>query len=345
MGTSTDNDGTRFDGAAGEGTAEGRTGIPVVSVVGPTAAGKSDLAVDVALRLRASGRHAEIINADSMQLYRGMDIGTAKMAEEERRGVEHHLLDIWDVTEPADVARFQYLARGIVDRLRSQGAVPILVGGSGLYVRAVLDKLEFPGTDPQVRARLEAELAESGPAPLHARLAERDPAAAEAILPSNGRRIVRALEVIELTGRPFTATLPDHVSSYPSVQVGLEVPRPELDERIELRVDRMWQAGLVQEVRALEEHGLSEGRTAPRALGYAQVLRFLRGECTEEEAREETVRATRRFARRQESWFRRDPRVRWLPYDAPDLTDRALALVEEAISVGVGADPAQSQSR
>ncbi|MDA2812117.1 tRNA (adenosine(37)-N6)-dimethylallyltransferase MiaA [Nocardiopsis sp. RSe5-2] len=339
MGTSTDNDGTRFDDAAGEGGAQGRAGIPVVSVVGPTAAGKSDLAVDIALRLRASGRHAEIINADSMQLYRGMDIGTAKMAEGERRGVEHHLLDIWDVTEPADVARFQYLARGIVDRLRSQGAVPILVGGSGLYVRAVLDKLEFPGTDPRVRARLEAELAESGPGPLHARLAERDPAAAEAILPSNGRRIVRALEVIELTGRPFTATLPDHVSSYPSVQVGLEVPRPELDERIELRVDRMWQAGLVEEVRALEEHGLSEGRTAPRALGYAQVLRFLRGECTEEEAREETVRATRRFARRQESWFRRDPRVQWLPYDAPDLTARALALVEEGITAG-GAAPA-----
>ncbi|WP_017536732.1 tRNA (adenosine(37)-N6)-dimethylallyltransferase MiaA [Nocardiopsis halophila] len=344
MGTSTDGDGTGT-GAAGERPPQEQGGLPVVSVVGPTAAGKSDLAVELALRLRASGRHSEIINADSMQLYRGMDIGTAKMPADERRGVEHHLLDIWEVTEPADVARFQRLARGIVDRLRAQDAVPVLVGGSGLYVRAVLDKLEFPGTDPQVRARLEAELAESGPEPLHARLAERDPAAAEAILASNGRRIVRALEVIELTGRPFTATLPDHVSSYPSVQVALQVPRPELDERIELRVDRMWRAGLVEEVRALEGHGLSDGRTAPRALGYAQVLRFLRGECTEEEAREETVRATRRFARRQESWFRRDPRVHWLPYDAPDLVERALGLVEEVIAESTGNGSTQSRAQ
>ncbi|MFW5419622.1 tRNA (adenosine(37)-N6)-dimethylallyltransferase MiaA [Nocardiopsis sp. CNT-189] len=298
----------------------------VVSVVGPTAAGKSDLAVGLALRLRP----AEIVNTDSMQLYRGMDIGTAKLPEDERRGVPHRLLDVWDVTEPADVARYQRLARGLVDGMLAAGTAPVLVGGSGLYVRAVLDELEFPGTDPEIRARLEAELAERGPAALHARLAGCDPAAAEAILPSNGRRIVRALEVVELTGRPFTATLPRHESRYPSVQIGLEVPRPELDERIARRVDLMWEAGLVEEVRELCRHGLAEGRTAPRALGYAQVLRFLAGECDEEAAREETVRATRRFARRQESWFRRDPRVHWLRYDDPDLLERSLELVAAA---------------
>lgn len=298
----------------------------MIAVVGATAVGKSDLGVELALRLGEHGLPAEIVNADSMQLYRGMDIGTAKLTADERRGVPHHLLDVWDVTQTANVADYQRMARAVIDDLRSSGRVPVLVGGSGLYVRAALDELDFPGTDPQVRARLEAELAEHGPLALHARLARLDPAAAEAILPSNGRRIVRALEVVEITGGPFTATLPEHVSHYPCVQIGLTAPRPELDERIALRVDRMWRAGLVDEVRALEKAGLRDGFTASRALGYAQVLRFLAGECTEQEAREETVRATRRFARRQESWFRRDPRVHWLPYDAPDLLDRAFAL-------------------
>ncbi|GAB3481463.1 tRNA (adenosine(37)-N6)-dimethylallyltransferase MiaA [Nocardiopsis coralliicola] len=297
-------------------------GAPVVSVVGPTAAGKSDLAVDIALALGG-----EIVNTDSMQLYRGMDIGTAKLSAAERRGVPHHLLDVWEVTEPADVARFQRMARERVDALRAAGTVPVLVGGSGLYVRAVLDHMEFPGTDPQIRARLDAELADRGPAALHARLAERDPAAGAAILPSNGRRIVRALEVVELTGRPFTATLPSHTSAYPAAQIGLKVPRPVLDERIALRVDRMWEQGLIDEVRALAARGLADGRTASRALGYAQVLRFLEGTATEEEAREETVRGTRKFARRQEAWFRRDPRIHWLAFDAPDLTGRALELI------------------
>ncbi|NUW37493.1 tRNA (adenosine(37)-N6)-dimethylallyltransferase MiaA [Nonomuraea sp. SMC257] len=291
---------------------------PVIAVVGPTAAGKSDLAVDIALRLGG-----ECVNADSMQLYRGMDIGTAKLSPEEWRGVPHHLLDIWDVTVTASVAEYQKLARALLDTL----AVPVLVGGSGLYVRAAVDDLEFPGTDPEIRARLEAELAERGPAPLYERLTREDPAAAAAILPSNGRRIVRALEVIEHSGRPFSATMPSYDGVYPCVQIGLEVPRPELDERIALRVERMWAAGLVDEVRGLLGQGLTRGRTASRALGYAQVLRFLQGEWTEEQAFEETVRATKRFARRQESWFRRDPRVRWLPYDAPDLLDRALTLV------------------
>ncbi|MFI7692173.1 tRNA (adenosine(37)-N6)-dimethylallyltransferase MiaA [Nonomuraea sp. NPDC049655] len=293
---------------------------PVIAVVGPTAAGKSDLAVDLALRLGG-----ECVNADSMQLYRGMDIGTAKLTPAEQRGVPHHLLDIWDVTVTASVAEYQRLARELFAKID----VPVLVGGSGLYVRAALDDLEFPGTDPVIRARLEAELAERGPAPLYERLRELDPPAAEAILPSNGRRIVRALEVIEHSGRPFSATMPSYDAVYPSVQLGLEVPRPVLDERIELRVERMWAAGLVEEVRALLGRGLAEGRTAGRALGYAQVIRFLEGEWTEEQAFAETVRATRRFARRQESWFRRDPRVRWLPYDAPDLLERSLAHIAD----------------
>jgi tRNA dimethylallyltransferase len=296
------------------------SGTDVIAVVGPTAAGKSDLGVELARRLGG-----EVINADSMQLYRGMDIGTAKLTLEERRGVPHHLLDVWDVTEPANVADYQRLARSAINDVRARGRVPVLVGGSGLYVRAALDDLEFPGTDPAVRARLEAELAAVGPAALHERLRARDPAAAAAILPSNGRRVVRALEVIELSGGPFAATMPEHRYIYDAVQVGLAVPRPELDRRITERVERMWAAGFVDEVRALEAKGLRDGRTAARALGYAQVLRALAGEWTDEQAREATIRATRRFARRQEAWFRRDPRVRWLPYDAPDLLALARA--------------------
>lgn len=279
----------------------------VIAVVGPTAAGKSDLGVFLAQQLGG-----EVINADSMQLYRGMDIGTAKLTPEERGGVPHHLLDIWDVTVAASVAEYQKLARARIDALLAEGRWPILVGGSGLYVRGAVDNLEFPGTDPEVRARLEDELALRGPGALHARLAAADPDAGRAILPSNGRRIVRALEVIEITGRPFTANLPGHDSVYDTLQIGVDVARPELDERIARRVDRMWEAGLVDEVRTLEAQGLREGRTAARALGYQQVLNALAGECTEEEARAETVRSTKRFARRQDTWFRRDPRVHWL---------------------------------
>ena len=297
-------------------------GQPVVAVVGPTASGKSDLGVALALELGG-----EIVNADSMQLYRGMDVGTAKLTVAERRGVPHHLLDVWDVTETASVADYQLRGRTAVDALRAAGGTPVLVGGSGLYVRAVLDDLEFPGTDPEVRARLEAEREDVGSGALHARLAALDPDAAAAILPSNGRRVVRALEVVEITGGPFAATLPEHRDVYPSVQVGLDVPRPELDRRIDVRVERMWAGGLVDEVRGLLETGLREGRTASRALGYAQVIRFLDGEWSEEQALEDTQRATRRFARRQDTWFRRDDRVVWLPHDADDLLDRALAAV------------------
>ena len=293
--------------------------LPVAAVVGPTAAGKSDLAVELARRLGG-----EVVNADAMQLYRGMDIGTSKPTTAQRRGVPHHLLDVLDVTQTATVAEFQQLARAAIDRCRARAVVPVLVGGSALYVRAVLDRFEFPGTDPAVRERLEDELAAVGAPALHARLSTVDPAAAAAILPTNGRRVVRALEVVELTGQPFSATLPSKVYAYDGVvQIGLDVPRDLLDQRIEARVGRMWEAGFVDEVRRLEP-GLRHGRTAARALGYAQVLAFLAGESSEQEARERTVRATRRFARRQDSWFRKDPRIDWLPFDAPDLVALAL---------------------
>jgi tRNA dimethylallyltransferase len=298
----------------------------LIAVVGPTAAGKSDLAVDLALAL-----DGEVINADSMQLYRGMDIGTAKLTLAERRGVPHHLLDVWDVTKTASVAEYQDLATAVIDGIEQRGRVPVLVGGSGLYVRAALGDLEFPGTDEEIRERLEAELAASGPAPLYARLGLADPVAAAAILPSNGRRIVRALEVIELSGRPFSATLPGYDAGRPAVQLGLRVDRQELDRRIEARVDRMWAAGFEDEVRNLAGQQLGAaggGRTAARALGYQQMLRYLDGEWTLEQARAETVRATRRFARRQESWFRRDPRVTWLEADG-QITARALHAVSK----------------
>jgi tRNA dimethylallyltransferase len=295
---------------------------PVVAVVGPTATGKTALAVALAQRLGG-----EVVNADSMQLYRGMDIGTAKPDLAERAGVPHHLLDLWDVREPASVAEYRQRARAEIDRLRAVGRLPLLVGGSGLYVRAVLDELEFPGTDPALRARLEEELAAVGPAELHGRLARLDPAAADAVLPSNGRRIVRALEVIELTGSPFRGSLPEPRPHYPAVVVGLDRSPDELDERVSVRVDRMWAAGFVAEVEALAAAGLREGPTASRALGYAQVLAQLDGTLTPEEARERTVTTTRRFVRRQRSWFRRDPALTWFDAARPDLLNAVTAQV------------------
>jgi tRNA dimethylallyltransferase len=296
---------------------------PVVAVVGPTAAGKSALAVELALRLAG-----EVVNADSMQLYRGMDIGTAKLRPEERRGVPHGL-DIWDVTEPASVVAFQTVARAAIDDIYARGRVPLLVGGSGLYVRAVLEQFDFPGTDPALRASLEAELAEVGPAAMHARLAERAPEAAARILPTNGRRIVRALEVVMLTGT-FVASLPEPTPYYPAVHIGVDRDPDELDALVAARVDRMFADGLVDEVRTLAARGLRDGRTASRALGYQQVLRYLAGECTLQEARDETVQATRRFVRRQRSWFRRDPAVVWLNGASPTLVDDALAVCAAA---------------
>lgn len=294
--------------------------IRVVALNGPTASGKTAVAVEVARQLAASGVTAEVVNADSMLVYRGMDIGTAKPTLTERGGVPHHLIDIMEVTQTASVADFQSLARQAIAGCRDRGVVPILAGGSALYVHAILDDFSFPGTDPAVRARLEAELAAVGPERLHARLASLAPQAAAGILPGNGRRIVRALEVVELTGG-FTSTLPAWEYALGEVvQFGLELPRDEMDARIEARVERMWSEGLVAEVEGLLLRGLREGRTASRALGYRQVLAYLDGELTEREAREATTSGTRRFARKQLGWFRRDPRITWLPA-GPDAAD------------------------
>jgi tRNA dimethylallyltransferase len=297
----------------------------LVVLVGATAAGKSDLAVALAQVLAG-----EVVNADSMQLYRGMDIGTAKLSLAERQGVPHHLLDVLDVTETATVAAYQERARAVIRDVLRRGRVPILVGGSGLYIRAVIDPLDFPGTDPAVRAELESELTAVGAARLHERLGRMDPVAAAAIGPANGRRIVRALEVRALTGGAYAARLPDHADLPDVTMIGLEVPRDQLYARIATRVDRMWAAGLVDEVRALEHAGLREGRTASRALGYRQVLQLLAGELDEPTARDQTVSATRRFGRRQAQWFRPDPRVAWLPYDDPRLVEIALEQVRRA---------------
>ena len=305
---------------------------PIVAVVGATAAGKSGLSLDLAERL-----DGEVVNTDALQVYRGMDVGTAKLPEAERRGIPHHLLDLLDVSDPLTVAEFQAWARTEIAAIRARGRVPVLVGGSALYTRAVLDRFEFPGTDPEVRRSLEAELAETGPAPLHARLAEADPVAAARILPDNGRRIVRALEVVEITGRAFSASLPEHIYADPrSIQIGIDIDRPTLDARIAARVRRMYDDGLVEEVRRLLDSGLEQGRTARTAIGYREVAAYLRGELTLDEAVEQTTTATRRFSRRQDSWFRKDPRVVWVRWDDPDRVAQALRAVA---AVGL-ADPA-----
>ncbi|UMG93609.1 tRNA (adenosine(37)-N6)-dimethylallyltransferase MiaA [Nocardioides sp. TF02-7] len=297
--------------------------VPIVAIVGPTAAGKTGLSLDLAEALGG-----EVVNTDAMQLYRGMDIGTAKLPAADRRGIPHHLLDRLTVRDPATVAEFQGWAREVVADLRARERVPVLVGGSALYTRAVLDRFEFPGTDPTLRARWEAELEERGPAALHALLAERDPEAAARILPDNGRRVVRALEVIDITGRPFSATLPQLEYADPAtVQVGVRIDRDLLEQRIAQRVDAMFDAGLVDEVRRLLDEGLAEGRTASRAIGYRQVVAHLAGELTLEEARDRTVVATRQFARRQLAWWRNDPRIHWVDHDDPDRVERALAVV------------------
>ncbi len=285
---------------------------PIITVVGATATGKSDLALDLADRLGG-----EIINTDSMQFYRGMDIGTAKLPIDERRGIPHHLIDILDVTEEANVQDFQARAREAIADIRDRGLRPILVGGSGLYVRAAVDHMEFPGTDPEVRARLEAEVATDRWA-LHQKLRELDPKAAEKITVNDQRRIVRALEVIELTGRPFSAQLPDYQEIEPTIHLGLSMDRAILHERIATRVDLMWEHGWVDEVTRLLGVGLAEGKTASRAIGYAQIQRHLDGELTAAEAKEETTIRTRQFARRQDTWFRRDPRIRWIDGSAAD---------------------------
>ena len=294
----------------------------VVAVVGATATGKSGLALDLAERL-----DGEVVNADSMQLYRGMDIGTAKLPAAERRGVPHHLLDVLDVTEESTLAAYQSAARAAIADIRGRGRMPVLAGGSGLYVRAALDELEIPPADPQVRARLEARSAAGEDDALREELRRVDPAAAEAIQDNNIRRIIRALEVVEITGRPFSATAPTKTYVRPSVVIGLRDDWDALTGRIERRVEQMWVDGLLDEVRYLESLGLRRGRTASRAIGYAQALGELDGEMTQAEAVASTQAATRRYARRQESWLRPDPRVQWLDAAAPDLLEQAVALV------------------
>ena len=298
---------------------------PLIVVVGPTGTGKTDLSLALAEHMRDAGDAAEIVNADAMQFYRGMDIGTAKLLPGEWRGTPHHLIDILDVTDEATVARYQPRARTVIQEIAQRGAVPILVGGSGLYVSSVIYDLRFPGTDAGIRERLEGELKERGPGMLYRRLADLDPAAAASIGPSNGRRIVRALEVIELTGEPFSASLPDEPAPWmPTVVLGLRAPRDELTARLDARVERMWRAGLVDEVAGLVPAGIERGVTASRAIGYAQAIAQLHGRLDEREAIEQTQQLTRRYARRQVSWFKRYPGLHWLDYDDPELVDRAL---------------------
>ena len=297
---------------------------PIVALVGATASGKTGLSLDLAERLGG-----EVVNTDAMQVYRGMDVGTAKLPVAERRGIPHHLLDVLDVTEPATVALFQGWARAAIDDIRDRRATPVLVGGSALYTRAIVDRFEFPGTDESLRRELEAELERVGAPALHRRLASVDPAAADQMEPGNGRRVVRALEVIALTGRPYGASLPRLEYADPlTVQIGVDIDRPTLDERIARRVDEMFAAGFVKEVEALLDRGLADSLTAQRAIGYREVIGFLAGDRSRAEAIEQTKAATRRFARRQDGWFRKDPRIVWVAHDDPDRVERAVEAVE-----------------
>jgi tRNA dimethylallyltransferase len=301
----------------------------LVVIVGATGTGKSELSLDLAEQLAASGRPAEIVSADAMQLYRGMDIGTAKVPPHERRGIPHHLLDTLEVTEEASVAGYQADARAAVTDIGDRGRTAILVGGSGLYVSSVIYDFQFPGTDPEVRARLEAELLELGPGLLFQRLRELDPVAAEAIGPHNGRRIVRAIEVVELTGEPFGSGLPDESAHWHpnTVVIGVRAPREQLVERLDERVRRMWRNGILDEVRDLIPLGLESGVTSRRAIGYAQAVDQLSGRLSEADAIEQTAALTRKYARRQVSWFKRYPNATWLEHDDPDRADRAAELL------------------
>ena len=305
---------------------------PVVAIVGATGTGKSDLAIELAQKLSETGDRVEIVNADAMQLYRGMDIGTAKVPETERRGIPHHLLDVWEVTREASVADYQAMARPIIQDIQSRGAIPLLVGGSGLYVSSVLYEFEFPGTDPEIRAHLEARLEKEGLAPLLEELAGKDPLAAAAIDPQNTRRVIRALEVIEVTGKPFGAGLDAEHRPWQTstVVVGLHRERTDLVEILNQRVEAMWERGLADEVQDLIPLGIERGVTASRAIGYQQALEFLAGEMSKEEAIQSTQSLTRRYARRQVSWFRRDQNTLWLSSDEPGIRDRALGVLREA---------------
>ncbi|KJR04507.1 MULTISPECIES: tRNA (adenosine(37)-N6)-dimethylallyltransferase MiaA [Gordonia] len=297
-----------------------------IAVIGPTASGKSELALDLAEHFGG-----EIVNVDAMQQYRGMDIGTAKLPVAERRGIPHHQIDVLDVTETATVARYKSAATADVEALLASGRLPVIVGGSMMYIQGLLDDWEFPSTDPAVRAKYEALLTEIGPLALHRRLAEVDPAAAATILDSDGRRIVRALEVVEITGEPFAASAPSIGEPRWGTRIlTLDREKEALDERIRLRTAAMFDAGLVDEVRALCETGLREGRTASRAIGYAQVIEYLDGVYDLDQAQERTFFGTRRYVRRQRSWFRRDPRAVWLDAADPALLENALRALRVA---------------
>lgn len=294
----------------------------VLAIVGPTASGKSALAVEIARRI-----DAEIVGTDSMQAYRGMDIGTATPSPDEQGGIAHHMIDVWSIDTAVTVVEFRDRARLAIEDILERGGTPIVVGGSGLYVRAVLEEMDFPGTDPAIRARLEDELAETGTSAMYSRLAQLDPAAAAAIEPNNARRIVRALEVIELTGGPFIAQLPDPIDRYPTRRVGIDIDREVLDQRIRDRVDAMWTAGFVDEVRALEAQGLRDAPTARAALGYGPILDYLAGEVSQEVARERTVEDTRKFARRQQRWFARDSRIHWHRVDGSEQPEQLASAI------------------
>jgi tRNA dimethylallyltransferase len=299
----------------------------LISVVGPTGTGKSDLALSIADSLAQEGQSAEIVNTDSMQFYRGMNIGTAKLAETERKGVTHHLIDWLEVTDESSAADYQIKAREVIEGIQDRGAMPILVGGSMLYIAAVLNTFEFPGQDETLRAQLEQELIEVGPGLMHRKLQQLDPVAASRIDPLNGRRIVRAIEIVSVTGEPFAASLPDEPESWqPVLEIGLNSERAHLVERLNQRVERMWQLGLVAEVEQLIEHGLRDAKTSKRAIGYAQALAQLDGELTQAEAIEQTKLLTSRYARRQMSWFRRDKRINWLDYQDARAKDNAIDL-------------------
>ena len=289
---------------------------PVIIICGPTATGKSDLALEVARKY-----NGEIINADSMQLYKGMDIGTAKLTVAERQGIPHHLLDILDVSQDASVASYQGLARAAVDQLRADGKAAVIVGGTGLYIKAIIDEMNFPETDPALRKKLEDEAELLGTAELYSRLRILDPEAADVIEPANTRRIIRALEVIEVTGKPYSANLPSDTSlRYPdALHIGLSMERSSLAPRIEARVHRMFDQGLVDEVKTLITQGLLFGATAQRAIGYAQVISMINGDISEAQAIEETIVATRQYVRRQETWFKRDQRIQWIGEGVPRL--------------------------
>ena len=306
----------------------------LIAVVGPTGAGKSALAISIAQHIIDKGGKAEIINCDSMQFYRGMDVGTAKLSIAERRGIKHHLFDFLEITDESTAAEYQQLARPLILELQASGITPILVGGSMLYVAAVLNRFEFPARDEVLRAKLEQDLIDLGPHEMHRRLKAIDPVAASRIIPENGRRSVRALEIVTLTGEPFAAALPEVPEDWqPVLEIGINGDREDLRARLEARVHKMWQQGLLDEVRSLEAKGIRQGKTSAVAIGYAQALKQIDGELTEAEAIADTVRLTQKYARRQMSWFRRDQRIQWLDYQDPEATAKALTLVDSWLSL------------